>query len=53
MLNDELGIGPIYHRAPKFIQANIAICFIALTMQEIILQKLKVARTLMSPQKAL
>jgi transposase len=53
VLNDELEIGPIYHRVPKFIQANVTICFIALIIQRIILHKLKVARTLMSPQQAL
>jgi hypothetical protein len=53
VLNDELTIGLIYHRVPKFIQPNVTICFIALIMQRIILHRLKVARNLMSPQQAL
>ncbi len=53
VLNVELEIDPIYHPVPKFIQPNVTMCFIALIMQRIILNKLKVAHTLMSPQQAL
>jgi transposase len=53
VLKSELEIGPVYHRLPQRIRAHAAICFMALILHRVMRQRLKVAATGISPERAL
>jgi len=53
VLKSEIQIGPVYHRLPERIRAHAAICFMALILYRVMRQRLKVAQTGLSPERAL
>src|SRR6516225_2701968 len=53
VLKSELEIGPVYHRLPERIRAHAAICFMALILYRVMRQRLKIANTSLSPERAL
>ena len=53
VLKSEIEIGPVYHRLPERIKAHASICFIALILYRIMRQRLKVADSDLSPERAL
>ena len=53
VLNSEIEIAPLYHRLPDRIQAHAQICFMALIVYRVMRQRLKQAKSDLSPERAL
>lgn len=53
VLKSELEIGPVYHRLPDRIRAHAQLCFLALLLYRVMRQRLQVAQTGLSPERAL
>ena len=53
VLKSELEIAPVYHRLPDRIRAHAQICFMALIVYRVMRQRLKQAKSDLSPERAL
>ena len=53
VLKSEIEIAPVYHRLPQRIRAHAIICFMALILYRIMRERLKMAKTNLSPERAL
>lgn len=53
VLKSEIEIGPVYHRLPDRIRAHAAICFIALILHRVMRQRLRDAKSGLSPERTL
>lgn len=53
ILKSEIEIAPVYHRLPQRIRAHAQICFMALIIYRVMRQRLKLAHSELSPEKAL
>jgi transposase len=53
VLKSEIEIAPVYHRLPQRIRAHAMICFMALILYRIMRERLKMAKTNLSPERAL
>jgi hypothetical protein len=53
VLKSEIDIAPVYHRLPERIRAHASICFMALIIYRVMRQRLKLAKSTLSPEKAL
>lgn len=53
VLKSEIEIAPVYHRLPQRIRAHAQICFMALIVYRVMRQRLKLAKSELSPERAL
>ncbi|MEW5886055.1 MAG: IS1634 family transposase [Pseudomonadota bacterium] len=53
VLKSEIEIAPVYHRLPQRIRAHASICFMALILQRVMRQRLRLAGCDTSPEAAL
>jgi transposase len=53
VLKSEIEIAPVYHRLPQRIRAHAMVCFMALIVYRVMRQRLKLAKSDLSPEKAL
>ena len=53
VLKSEIEIAPVYHRLPERIRAHAFVCFLALIIYRVMRQRLKLAKSDLSPEKAL
>ena len=53
VLKSEIEIAPVYHRLPQRIRAHAQICFMALIVYRVMRQRLKLARSDLTPENAL
>ena len=53
VLKSETLIAPVYHRLPRRIRAHALVCFIALIIYRVMRQRLKLAKSELSPESAL
>ncbi len=53
VLKSEIEIAPVYHRLPQRIRAHAMICFMALILYRIMRTRLKMAKSTLSPERAL
>jgi hypothetical protein len=53
ILKSEIEIAPVYHRLPQRIRAHAQICFMALIVYRVMRQRLKLAKSELSPERAL
>ena len=53
VLKSEIEIAPVYHRLPERIRAHAMLCFMALIVYRVMRQRLKLANSDLSPEKAL
>ena len=53
VLKSEIEIAPVYHRLPERIRAHALVCFMALIVYRVMRQRLKLAKSDLSPEKAL
>lgn len=53
VLKSEIEIGPVYHRLPDRIRAHATICFIALILHRVMRQRLRDAKSDLSPERTL
>jgi transposase len=53
VLKSEIEIAPVYHRLPQRIRAHAMICFMALILYRVMRERLKMANTNLSPERAL
>lgn len=53
VLKSEIEIGPVHHRLPDRIRAHASLCFIALILHRVMRQKLRTAKTGISPELAM
>jgi transposase len=53
VLKSEIEIAPVYHRLPQRIRAHAFVCFLALIVSRVMRQRLKHAKSELSPEKAL
>ena len=53
VLKSEIEIAPVYHRLPDRIRAHAQICFMALIIYRVMRQRLKQAKSDLSPERAL
>lgn len=53
VLKSEIEIAPVYHRLPQRIRAHAFVCFLALIVYRVMRQRLKLAESDLSPEKAL
>jgi len=53
VLKSEIEIAPVYHRLPQRIRAHAFICFLALIVYRVMRQRLKLAKSQLSPERAL
>ncbi len=53
VLKSEIEIAPVYHRLPERIRAHAFVCFLALIIYRVMRQRLKLANSDLSPEKAL
>ncbi len=53
MLKSEIEITPVYHRLPERIRAHTLVCFLALIVYSVMRQRLKLAKSDLSPERAL
>ena len=53
MLKSEIDIAPVYHRLPQRIRAHAMLCFMALILHRVMRQRLKLAKSELSPDQAL
>lgn len=52
-LKSEIEIAPVYHRLPERIRAHALVCFLALIVYRVMRQRLKLAKSDLSPERAL
>jgi transposase len=53
VLKSEIEIAPVYHRLPERIRAHAMLCFMALIVYRVMRQRLKLAKSELTPEKAL
>jgi transposase len=53
VLKSEIEIAPVFHRLPERIKAHASICFMALIIYRVMRQRLKLAKSPLSPEAAL
>ena len=53
VLKSEIEIAPVYHRLPERIRAHALVCFLALIVYRVMRQRLKLAKSDRSPERAL
>jgi transposase len=53
VLKSEIEIAPVYHRLPERIRAHAMLCFIALIIYRVMRQRLKLANSELTPERAL
>jgi hypothetical protein len=53
VLKSEIEIAPVYHRLPQRIRAHAFVCFLALIVYRVMRQRLKLAKSDLSPETAL
>ena len=53
VLKSEIEIAPVYHRLPERVRAHAFVCFLALIVYRVMRQRLKLAKSDLSPQRAL
>ena len=53
VLKSEIEIAPVYHRLPQRIRAHAMLCFIALIVYRVMRQRLRLAKSELTPEKAL
>ncbi len=53
VLKSEIEIVPVYHRLPQRIRAHAMICFMALILYRVMRTRLKMAKSALSPERAL
>ena len=53
VLKSEIEIAPVFHRLPDRIRAHAMLCFMALIVYRVMRQRLKLANSDLSPEKAL
>jgi transposase len=53
VLKSEIEIAPVYHRLPQRIRAHACVCFMALIVYRVMRQRLKLAKSELTPEKAL
>lgn len=53
ILKSEIEIAPVYHRLPERIRAHALVCFMALIVYRVMRQRLKLAKSDLSPERAL
>lgn len=53
VLKSEIDIAPVYHRLPDRIRAHAMLCFMALIVHRVMRQRLKMAKSDLSPERAL
>lgn len=53
VLKSEIEIAPVFHRLPQRIRAHAFICFLALIVYRVVRQRLKLAKSDLSPETAL
>jgi len=53
VLKSEIEIAPVYHRLPERIRAHALVCFMALIVYRVMRQRLKLAKSGLSPERAL
>ena len=53
VLKSEIEIAPVYHRLPERIRAHAKLCFMALIVYRVMRQRLKLAKSGISPERAL
>ena len=53
VLKSEIDIAPVYHRLPQRIRAHAMLCFLALILHRVMRQRLKQAKSELSPDQAL
>ena len=53
VLKSEIEIAPVYHRLPERIRAHAMLCFMALIVYRVMRQRLKLAKSDLTPEKAL
>lgn len=53
VLKSEIEIAPVYHRLPQRIRAHAMICFMALILYRVMRTRLKMAKSNLSPERAL
>jgi len=53
MLKSEIVIAPVYHRLSERIRAHALVCFMALIVYRVMRQRLKLAKSDLSPERAL
>lgn len=53
VLKSEIEIAPVFHRLPERIKAHASICFMALVVYRVMRQRLKLAKSTLSPEAAL
>jgi transposase len=53
VLKSEIDIAPVYHRLPERIRAHAMLCFMALIVYRVMRHRLKLAKSDLSPERAL
>jgi len=53
VLKSEIEIAPVFHRLPERIKAHASLCFMALIVYRVMRQRLKLAKSTLSPEVAL
>jgi transposase len=53
VLKSEIEIAPVYHRLPERIRAHALVCFLALIVYRVLRRRLKLAKSDLSPERAL
>ena len=53
VLKSEIEIAPVYHRLPERIRAHAFVCFLALIVYRVMRQRLRLAKSDLSPERAL
>lgn len=53
VLKSEIDIAPVHHRLPERIRAHAMLCFMALIVYRVMRQRLKLAKSDLSPERAL
>ena len=53
VLKSEIEIAPVFHRLPERIKAHASLCFMALIVYRVMRQRLKLAKSVLSPEAAL
>lgn len=53
VLKSEIEIAPVYHRLPQRIRAHAFVCFLTLIVYRVMRQRLKLAKSDLSPERAL
>ena len=53
VLKSEIEIAPVYHRLPERIRAHAMLCFMALIIYRVMRQRLKMANSELTPERAL